>query len=1365
MRWLVGFWMALVLALSGPAWAAPARIAFVYDGGESTGPSELRRGAELRGADATVDIYAPGDGGLALTPQIDLAAYDLVFLDGEAKGLPIDGAKLEAIRAATRLVVVGGEAAPIGNVPIDRHPDIARYWANRSVDNDAALIGYLTARVLGRESAAPVAAPIVYPEHAFYHPAAPRLFAARKDFLDWYASRLHGHAYDPAKLTLGLSSNRIYVQQRNTAQLDALIAATESKGHNAVALLRKSGVDFAPLLEGGKPMIDVLLFDGELLDNRDRERGQEQARSLGVPMLMALSAYRDTPAQYRASNAGIAPELTPRVVNSEREGLFEPIVVAGKDADAPTRRYIPMPEQVEWRVTRALAWARLHRASNAEKKIVFTYWSEAGGKADVGGDPDDFLDVQGTLATLLPQMKARGYDLGTGAAPTAEALAMRMARGVSNVGSWAPGELASRVGGSDVALVAEAKYLEWYRRIPAVRRAEIEAAWGPPPGKTMTYAAPSGERFIVIPKIEFGNVLVAPHPMWGYYENEKVLLSKDALPPHHQYLAFFLWLQNEWKADAWVSLFSNITLQPGKSEGPLADDHIGILLGGLPHIHPERLGASGGMSTKRKAMGLTAGWYNIVVPSDAAENSAELRALIARYRSQGDPVARAASEPTIRKQIEEAGLSRAVGLDADTASMPQLLMALDAHFNDLEAANVPWGGKILGTAPDGDVMDAMVTGMLGADLEQAFASLTANPQRFTRPLVHSVLVDGQTPAAALVSRFGRSDTGAEAVLGLASDYADRLRRAPREVEAIFEALEGRWLEPGPMGEPFRRPDVLPPGRSLFNFDQRVIPTIEAQAVGVKQADALIAAHRAKNDGTYPDKLAFVLWSGEIAKNNGVTEAQVLHLLGTRPTRNWRGEVVGVELIERKELGRPRVDVLITTSGVYRDHFQDKVELITQAARLAATSPESDNPVAAATREAVTLLVAAGETRAQAERLAAARVFSPAPGAYSPSIQFLAKSGDQRGDEARMADLYTRRLSHAYGGGLYGTYSRRAFEQGLRRMDAATLPRSSDVNGLLDQPMAAGFLGGLNLAAKALTGRETPLYISNLRAMGNPTIQTAQAALQTELSSRYFNPKWLRENQAHGYDGARNFMFLTDNLDLWDSTATEMVSTKDWSEVKSVFVDDKFGLDMDRFFDRANPHAQQMLLTNLLGAAQRGYWRATPQELTQVARRLTESVRDHGPACEAGQCRNQQMTANVARALAGAPGGSALLAVYRRALGRATDAAGTVPGLAPGAAAPRGVSDPLQAATGGARESSSSATPAPSNAASAAPAASASDTTVTGRIVSEVTDVLADRPATSWMIWFALAVSAMLLFASGMLRGGPRARTRREAVAL
>lgn len=274
---------------------------------------------------------------------------------------------------------------------------------------------------------------------------------------------------------------------------------------------------------------------------KDRDAALTEARRLGVPHLGGMNHNGMTETEFDASSTGLHPTLTAAVVNAEREGRFEPMVISGKGARIGDRHLIaPFAQQIEWRVDRALAWARLRRAPNAEKRVFFTYWSQGGGKANVGGDPDDFLDVPATLVRLLGQLRARGYDVGSDPLPDRDALAKRMAVQASNVGTWAPGELAARVARNHVALLPEATYLRWYDALPAMRRAEIEEMWGPPPGKVMVHTDGDGQRFLVIPTITFGKTLIAPHPDWGYLQDQKALMSTGALPPHHQYLAFFL---------------------------------------------------------------------------------------------------------------------------------------------------------------------------------------------------------------------------------------------------------------------------------------------------------------------------------------------------------------------------------------------------------------------------------------------------------------------------------------------------------------------------------------------------------------------------------------------------------------------------------------------------------------------------------------------------------------------------------------------------------------------------------------------------------------------------------------------------------
>ncbi len=1355
---------AMVLLTGARAEAATGlpRIAIVYGGGESTGPFEIRRAVDPGTVDLTV--FAPGKTGDALRADTRLESFDLVWIDGSTPGLAEHAAQVAAAATATRVVVVKPTAGLVGNVDLTRHPDLERYWANPSQDNYRHLVRYLVRHVLGRETAPEAARPVVYPALGFHHPGAPQLFDSLDAFEAWErgAAGVRPRQQEPQPLTVGLTVSMAAYTQKNLAHVEALVEAIERRGHRALTLAYRGAPDPGWFLRDGQPVVDVVIQVGSVFAIRDRAAFLDRLASLDVPVLSAFHHHSHGEAEYAASPSGLFPTLGSAVVEAERESRFEPLPISGRGAERGDTHFTePFGRAVEWRVERALAWARLRRTPNARKRVFFTYWSQGGGKANVGGDPDDFLDVPGTIARLLHDLRARGYDVGPDPLPDRDTIARRMALEGSNVGNWAPGELAQRVARGDVHLVPEDEYRAWFASLPAPRRAEIEEMWGPPPGRVGVFTDAAGRRFLVVPGLVFGNVMFAPNPDWGYLQDGKALMSTGALPPHHQYVAFFLWMQRTWRADAWVSFFSNISLQGGKPVGPLPDDHIGILLGHVPHIHPERLGANGGLKTKRKALAQTTSWYSIVRPSEATAQHFTLRGLLQRYASLEDEKLRGETERLVRAELARTGLDRLVGESAD-ASADTLVARVQRELDRLDRMYVPAGSKVLGSAAEGEVRVDMVTTMLGRDLTGLLPGDDDTRRAQARALVRAVVIDGHTPVDAVVSQLGRADDEVAARLDTARTYAGNLAAAPREIEGLLAALDARWIPPGSMDDPLRRPDSLPPGRSVYNFDSAEVPTPEAEAVGIRQAEALIAAHRDRH-GAFPSSMAFAIFSGEIAKNRGITEAQILHLLGTRAVRNAQGRVTGVELIPREALGRPRVDVLLTTSGTYRDHYPDVMALIAQAGELAATSPEDDNPVRKAVRETETRLRDQGTPAERAATLARARVFAPAPGAYSPSIQFLAKSGDQRGDERKMAELYTSRLSHAYGTGLYGDAARPAFEQQLSRIDGATMARADVVNGMLDNPMPAGFLGGLNVAAKAVTGRNVDLYVSNVRDVEQASIESAATEIQRELRTRYLNRSWVSQMQSHGYEGARTFMYLTDHLDLWDTTASHTVTTDDWREVKRVYVDDSLEVGMDRFFERHNPHAQQVLLGNLLGAASRGQWDATAEERAQVAARLARSAAAHGIACEANLCRNPALTRLVTETLRDTPDGADLIASYTAALAAAT----TVPTTTTTTTTTTtdGSATAARAAVSG-QTANRAGTTAPGLAqgkgldpgtSPARPGPTAAPPVITGRVLEAVT-----RPAAadttplngpSAVRWLVIAAVALACIVAGWLRQG------------
>jgi cobaltochelatase CobN len=296
----------------------------------------------------------------------------------------------------------------------------------------------------------------------------------------------------------------------------------------------------------------------------------------------------------------------------------------------------------------------------------------------------------------------------------------------------------------------------------------------------------------------------------------------------------------------------------------------------------------------------------------------------------------------------------------------------------------------------------------------------------------------------------------------------------------------------------------------------------------------------------------------------------------------------VALVDRAALGRPRVDVLVTTSGTYRDHFGEKLALIAKAVKLAADASEPDNPVRSETLARAAALRTAGIDAELAERRALRRIFSTAPGAYSPSTQFANREG---WSPERLNQLYQARLGHAYGDGSDGEADSGAFTANLKRVDAAMFSRSSSAYGLLDTPMPAAYLGGLSMAVRQDSGRTIEAYVANEQVKGEPRIETLERFYGRERDSRYLNPAWIKGMQASGYNGARYMADLADSMLLWNQTRPELVTDRDWEAVRDVYLRDRYELGLSRYFADNNPAARIKLAQTMLDAIDRGAWRA------------------------------------------------------------------------------------------------------------------------------------------------------------------------------
>jgi cobaltochelatase CobN len=477
-----------------------------------------------------------------------------------------------------------------------------------------------------------------------------------------------------------------------------------------------------------------------------------------------------------------------------------------------------------------------------------------------------------------------------------------------------------------------------------------------------------------------------------------------------------------------------------------------------------------------------------------------------------------------------------------------------------------------------------------------------------------------------------------------------------EMAGLLAALRGQRLPSRLLGDPLRKPEALPSGGNLHAVDSARIPTEAAYRVGQQMADEFLQRYVGTH-GASPKRVSVVLWYGETERQQGAMESMAFALLGVRPIWNAQGIVDDLQLIDREELGRDRVDVVFTISGNYRDGFPDKVQLLDRAVRVAAQAP--DGVVASHDHDMADALERAGVTPEEAARQSHVRVFSAKPGAYGVGVQYLVeKSGG--GDSAeKIAALYAANMGFGYSADGWGIASGAAFQANLRSIDAVQFSRSSNLYGSLDNDDTYQYVGGLRTAIEQMAKRAPDVYLHNMRQAGAEKMVTLREWLAVELHSRHLNPVWIQEMQKSGYAGAREMSKEIEHLYGFQKTAPDHLNPQTWQSVLDVFVKDTYHLGLRKFFQEQNPHARQTVLARLLEIDRQGIQRFSAGDRKVLLTEYARSVSRDGVACNAQTCGNVVLQQHITRELrrSGENGQAASMeSVFRRSLTKAPGAA-------------------------------------------------------------------------------------------------------------
>lgn len=1090
-----------------------------------------------------------------------------------------------------------GTSAKLGLVE-----DVAlRHYADAGgADNLAQMVRFALHRDFG--FAAQAASPRELPQAALWEARSGRLFENFDDYAAAYLAQRPGSAALP---WVGVVINRGQATGGSDENVKAIAQALEQRGFNvlpAYGFPSTVPVERFFIDPAGRSRVAAVVALGMKLGNVPDKIGPVLER-LAAPLVNGIVLYKSTRQEWEASPLGLDhSERTWQVGGPELAGIVAPTVVASKErrTDAATGleyvAEVPIPERVGRLADRVRKLVDLRVLPERDKRVALLYYNYPAGRENVGAS---YLNVMArSLWQILARLEAEGYAT-QGRPASEEALFDRLREHGTNIADTTPGALQALVASGQAMLWPVSEYRRWFNAQPASLREAMVRSWGEPEAaQTMVWRNKNGKPFFVFPAQRYGNLLFAPQPARGWGDVKK-MYHDVALPPHHQYLAFYLWLQKDFKASAMVHVGTHGTHEwlPGKEVGFTAADPSEAMVGDVPQVYPYSVDVVGeGLQAKRRGMATVIS--HMTPPFDKAGLNPDLVLLHGLFddhnvASQQSVSATAANLVALNAQARKMGLLKDIGITELRGSDD--INALHDHLHEIEEQQTPFGLHTFGVAP--------------------------NEAR------------RRSTALAMVERM--SDVP-EAQIGAKVDSISELmlQSARAELDALMAALDGRYVGAGVGGDPLRSPAALPTGRNFYGFDPARIPTPGVYEQGAALAAGLLSDYRRRH-GNYPGRLMFNLWSGETMRHGGVLESQILALMGVRPTWDNFGRVSGVEVIAREQLGRPRVDVVITPSGLYRDSLPTLMLLLDKAVTAVKDLPEADNPIRANVQRTRLALEARGVAPAQAERMAAVRLFTDPPGAYGTGLDNVIRASNTWSAEEQVAEVYFNRMGHLFGQGFWGDkpvasdgslLAIDVFKMALKDVNAVLHSHTSNLYGTLDNDDVFQFLGGAAMAVRQVNGSTPETLMVNLAEPGRERVETLDRFMGREMRTRYLNPAWIDSMLKEGYAGARLIQQTVDNLWGWQVTVPEAVDAAKWQEMFDTYVQDKHSLDIrKRFADAKNTLAYQALVDRLLVAIHKGYWAAAPEVVAQLQAANREAIAEAGAACDRTNCSSAEIT--------------------------------------------------------------------------------------------------------------------------------------------
>jgi magnesium chelatase subunit H len=1073
-----------------------------------------------------------------------------------------------------------------------------QYWLAGSEANVGHMVHFLADRYAdGPRKAlrglAKTHEPVEYPEIGVYHPQM-------KNRLSENVADLPLVATTGKRGTVGVLLLRSYLLAGNAGHYDGVITALEARGLRVVPVFA-AGLDSRPAIEkffmaGERCTVDavVSLTGFSLVGGpayNDARAAEEILAKMDVPYLAVAPLEFQTLDQWGGSERGLLPvESTIMVAIPELDGATGSMVFGGRgsanhvactgcsractfEASDTGHDMHTCSERADMLAARIGRLVDLRRSERAERKValvIFNFPPNAGATGTAA-----FLSVFESLFNTLSAMKQEGYTVEVPA--NVDVLRNSVINGnAQRYGAQA--NVHARIPAND-----HVKRERWLK--------QIEAQWGPAPGQQQS----DGNTIHVLGE-RFGNVFVGIQPGFGYEGDPMRLLFEKGFAPTHAFSAFYRWLREDFGANAVLHFGTHGALEfmPGKQNGMTADCWPDRMIGDLPnfYLYASNNPSEGTIAKRRAAATLISYLTPPTSQAGLYKGLVDLKSAIERYRSLEPEAQREREELGEMIQAQAAELDLATLLAAWGETTGEHVAHLSEKVLELEYTLIPHGLHVVGRAP---------TVTERVDLLRSMAE-ASHGLRLERTVVEAV-VAGQSPEA-----INTAQQGDDKMLALLQELAktDALLAHDSEISGLMHALDARYVRPAPGGDLLRTPAILPTGRNLHGFDPFRIPSAYAVKDGARQAERLLARHMSDGNAL-PESIALVLWGTDNLKSEGGPIAQALALFGTRPRFDSYGRLAGAELIPLAELGRPRIDVIITLSGIFRDLLPLQVKLLAEAAFMAAGAdePAEQNFVR---KHALAFMAEHGGDL----ETASLRVFGNAEGAYGSNVNLMIDNARWE-EEDELAETYSRRKGFAYGRSGRPVQQAQLLKSVLAGVELAYQNLDSVELGVTTIDTYFDTLGGISRAvqrAKSDTQgadvKVAPVYIGDQTndAIGGGAVRTLSEQVALETRTRMLNPKWYEGMLEHGYEGVRQIEVHLTNTMGWSAT-TGQVQPWVYQKLSETFVLDP---TMRERLAKLNPTSSARVANRLLEAHRRQYWQPDAATL-EALQRAGEELED------------------------------------------------------------------------------------------------------------------------------------------------------------